>query len=101
MRCAVIRISADLVQLQGVLPDPGCFAEDVEVRPSVELQLRSDTRGMTTDHRLCLPIRLTFRVSRTGAVGVELTLIAQQLSLDEALVVALFISVFIVWALRF
>jgi hypothetical protein len=32
---------------------------------------------------------------------VELTLIAQQLSLNEALVVALFISVFLVLALRF
>jgi len=56
---------------------------------------------LTTVPRIAASYDLGHQVSRTGAVGVELMLIALQLSPEGAIVLAIFVSVLLVWALRF
>jgi hypothetical protein len=73
----------------------------------LDMQSQSDTRSGKRPHPL-LPDTIArgaeligHRVSRMEAIGVELMPIAQQLSPEGAIVTAIFVSVVLVWALRF
>ena len=70
-------------------------------------QSQSDTRSgkrprPLLPHTIACGVELIgHRVSRMEAIGVELMPIAQQLSPEGAIVTAIFVSVVLVWALRF
>ena len=62
---------------------------------------QSDTPKCQPGSPLAAPYDLDHQLSWTEAFGVELMPVAQQLSPEGAIVTAIFVSVVLVWALRF
>ena len=78
---------------QSTKPSPHCE------RAAHNHEILSDTQRVTTGRRPCSLIRFLPSAGRKGAIGVELMLVSLQLSSDGALVVAILIIGFILWAL--